>query len=180
MCTQFQFNADALKTLAGQGDVYVRLTKDVPKEVSEQNHDNSVWSDDSDFEDPPPKSKVILAKDVVVYVPDTPPPRSPESSPSNSPASKKPKCNDTFSSDFAELKFEQLYQMFNNFSRETIDLILDLTGHDSTKSVEILLGGIKPHDVLEQLSGQLLKNDINLSVDDESAVGDAIANYKNA
>ena len=104
----FQFNANALKTLAGQGDIYVRLTKDVLKEVLEQNHDNSVWSDDSDFEDPPPKSKVTLAKDVV-YVPDTPPPRCPDSSPSNSPASKKPKCNDTFSSDFAELKFEQLY-----------------------------------------------------------------------
>lgn len=27
----FQFNADALKTLAGQGDVYVRLTKDAPR-----------------------------------------------------------------------------------------------------------------------------------------------------
>ena len=124
----------------------MRLTKDVLK-VLEKNHDNSVWNDNSDFEDPPPKSKVTLAKDVVVYIPDTPPSRSPKSLPSNSPASKKPKCNDSFSLDSAELKFEQLYQMFNNFSREMIDLILDLTGHDSNKTVEILLGGIKPHDI---------------------------------
>ena len=31
---------------------------------------------------------------------------------------------------------------------------------------------------LEQLSEQLLKKDINVSVDDESAVGDAFADYK--
>ena len=37
---------------------------------------------------------------------------------------------------------------------------------------------MKPHDILKQPSGQLLKKDINLSVDDESAVGDAIAHYK--
>ena len=188
----FQFNADALKTLAGQGDVYVRLTKDVPKQMSERNHEaNSGWSDDSDFETPMPlpstpsnlkKARVSLdtsdKDDDVVYVPETPPPRSPES-PSNSPASKKPKCNETCSSEFAELKFEQLYQMFSNFSRETVDLILDLTSYDSAKTVEILLGGIKPHDVLEQLSLQLLKKDsITLSVDDQSAIGDAIAYYK--
>lgn len=183
----FRFNSDALKTLAGQGDVYVRLTKDVPKEHS---HDvTSVWSDDSDFETPvlvpstPSKPKVSLetsekGDDDVVYVPDTPPPRSPES-PTNSPASKKLKRNETCSSEFAELEFEQLYQMFSNFSRETVDLILDLTCHDSAKTVEILLGGIMPHDILEQLSQQLLsKHSITLSVDDESAVGDAIAYYK--
>ena len=55
----------------------------------------------------------------------------------------------------------------------------DLTCHDSAKTVEILLGGIKPHDILEQLSRQLLKEDsITLSVDDESVVGDGIAYYK--
>lgn len=188
----FQFNADALKTLAGQGDVYVRLTKDVPKQKSECSHDaSSGWSDDSDFETPmvlPPtpsnlkKAKASLETsekgDDVVYVAETPPPQSP-GSPSNSPASKKPRCSDTCSSEFDELKFEQLYQMFSNFSRETIDLILELTSCNSAKTVEILLGGIKPHDVLEQLSQHLLKKDsITLSVDDESAVGDAIAYYK--
>ena len=46
----FQFNFDALKMLAGQGDVYIRLTKDVSKE---HDHDaTSAWSDDSDFETP--------------------------------------------------------------------------------------------------------------------------------
>ena len=186
----FQFNADALKTLAGQGDVYVRLTKDVPKQMSERNHEaTSGWSDDSDFETPvlPPSTPLKLKKakvtseksdDDVVFVRETPPPQSPES-PSNSPASKKPKCNETGNSEFAELKFEQLYQMFSNFSRETVDLILDLTSYDSAKTVEILLGGIKPHDVLEQLSLQMLKKDsVTLSIDDQSAVGDAIAYYK--
>ena len=48
----FQFNADALKTLSGQGDVYVRLTRDIPKQVSAPSSID--WSDDSDFETPQP------------------------------------------------------------------------------------------------------------------------------
>ena len=106
----------------------------------------------------------------MVYVPDSPPPQFPES-PSNSPASLKLKRKVTCSSEFAGLKFEHLYQMFCNFSRETVDFTLDLTCHDSAKTVEILLGGIMPHNIMDQLSPQLLdKHSITLSVDDESAV----------
>ena len=68
--------------------------------------------------------------------------------------------------------------MFSNISRKTIDLILELTSYNSAKTVEIL-GGIKPHNVLEQPSQHLLKKgSITFSVNDQSAVGDAIAYYK--
>ena len=40
----FRFSGGALKTVAGQGDVYVRLTKSVPTV-----QDQSTWSPDSDF-----------------------------------------------------------------------------------------------------------------------------------
>ena len=109
----------------------------------------------------------------MVYISETPPPRSPES-PSNS----------LRSLNAMRLASQSLLNLSLNscikcFSRETVDLILDLTSYDSAKTVEILLGEIKPHDVSEQLSLQLLKKDsITLSVNDQSAVGDAITYYK--
>ena len=62
----FKFSTEALKTLVGQGDVYVRLTKEIRKS------DDS-WSDDPDFEKCPNPVKV-KAELPVPSPPNTPSP----------------------------------------------------------------------------------------------------------
>ena len=179
----FKFNADALKTLAGQGDVYVRLTKDIPKPVPINS--SADWSDDSDFESlvsthsasdnsgETKSAKPARENDrcggsagdnhEVIYVPETPL-ASPES-PTASPSTKKPKWSEPQSSDLSELELEQLYQMFSNLSTEMVDLVLEMTGFNPEKTVEVLLGGIRPNDILEVMSLQLLtRQSVRLTV----------------
>ena len=68
--------------------------------------------------------------------------------------------------------------MFSDLSTEMVDLILELTDFNSEKMVEVLLGGIRPNDILEAMSLQLLnRQSVRLTVNDQSAVMDAITNY---
>ena len=149
------------KTLVGQGDVYVSLTKGIPKPVPING--SADWSDNSDYEsllsiqsasDNSGETKLVKPASendrsggstgdnhVVIYVPETNPLASPEL-PTALPTTKKTKWSKPQSSDLSELKLEQLYQMISNVSTELVDLVLELTDYNPEKTVEVLIGGI--------------------------------------
>ena len=100
------------------------------------------------------------------YVPDTPPQELSPLSPKRSRYSEE-----------EEITTEDLYLMFSNLPRSTIDCVIGIA-ENASKVFNILLNGVKSFPLIAEMSKRLDGSCVTLTVSQDSVLNDAIAYYK--
>lgn len=150
----FEWSAEAVRSLAGQGDIYLRLTKSFIEDIDAEDEPSPLPSTSSEFQvshssgrsspstTPAAQTSASLSS-VVRDASVDPGPVSDEEFPPFSPTTE-------------VVSKERLHEIFSQLPSEAVENILTLCSGDTGHALKILLGGPSVPDLLQLLRRKYL------------------------